>query len=83
MVSFLVNRKRNENLILLLIRITIHISLVIKHKKTNSVTSPKMKSPSTLEELSTIDNSMLTRKKQQPSKTRTPIATKTPTYKAK
>ena len=40
-----------------------------------------MKSPSTLEELSTIDNSMLTRKKQQPSKIRTPITTKTPPYK--
>ena len=37
-----------------------------------------MKSPSTLEELSTIDNSMLTRKKQQPSKIQTPITTKTP-----
>ena len=31
--------------------------------KTNTVTSPKMKSPSTAVELSTIDNSMLTTKK--------------------
>ena len=42
-----------------------------------------MKSPSTPEELSIIDNSMLTRKKQRPSKTPTPVTTKTPTYKAK
>ena len=40
-----------------------------------------MKSPSTPDELSIIDNSMLTRKKQQPSKT--PVTPKTPTYKAK
>ena len=42
-----------------------------------------MKSPSTPDELSIIDNSMLTRKKQQPSKTPTPVTPKTPTYKAK
>ena len=40
-----------------------------------------MKSPSTPDELSIIDNSMLTRKNQQPSKT--PVTPKTPTYKAK
>ena len=42
-----------------------------------------MKSPSTPDELSVIDNSMLTRKKQQPNKTPTPVTPKTPTYKAK
>ena len=46
--------------------------------KINTVTSPKMKSPSTPDEWSIIDNAMLTRTKQQPSKT-----PKTPTYKAK
>ena len=40
--------------------------------KINTVTSPKMKSPSTPDELSIIDNAMLTRTKQQPSKTPTP-----------
>ena len=51
--------------------------------KINTVTSPKMKSPSTPDELSIIDNAMLTRTKQQPSKTPTPATPKTPTYKAK
>ena len=50
--------------------------------KINTVTSPKMKSPSTPDELSIIDNSMLTRKKQQRSKTPTPVTPKTSTYKA-
>ena len=49
----------------------------------NFLTSPKMKSPSTPDELSIIDNSMLTRKKQQPSKIPTPVTTKTSNYKAK
>ena len=42
-----------------------------------------MKSPSTPDELSIIDIPMLTRKKQQPSETSTPVTPKTPTYKAK
>ena len=41
-----------------------------------------MKSPSTPDELSAIGNSVLTRKKQQPSKTPTPITHKIPIYKA-
>ena len=49
----------------------------------NFLTSPKMKSPSTPDELSIIDDSKLTRKKQQPSKIPTPVTTKTSTYKAK
>ena len=51
--------------------------------KINTVTFPKMKSPSTAVELSTIDNSMLTTKQQQPCKTETPVTPKTPIYKAK
>ena len=51
--------------------------------KINTVTSPEMKSPSTPDELSIIDNSMPTRKRKQPSKTSTPVTPKTPTYKAK
>ena len=42
-------------------------SWIINHKsprKINTVTSPQMKSPSFLKELSIIDNSMLSRKKQ-------------------
>ena len=50
--------------------------------KINTVTSPKMKSPSTPDELSIIDNSMLTRKKQQRNKTPTPVTPKSFTYKA-
>ena len=50
--------------------------------KINTVTSPKSKSPSTPNELSVMDNSMLTRKKQQPIKTLTPVTSKTSTYKA-
>ena len=42
-----------------------------------------MKSPSTPNELSIIDSSMLTRKKQQQSKTPSTITPKTSTYKAK
>ena len=49
----------------------------------NTVTSPKMKPPSTPDELSIIDNPMVTRKKQQRSKTSTPVTLKTFTYKAK
>ena len=37
--------------------------------KTNTVTSPKMKSPGPPDELLVIDNSMLTRKKKHPGKT--------------
>ena len=33
MASFSINRKENENLILLLIRITVHGSLVINHQQ--------------------------------------------------
>ena len=51
--------------------------------KINTVTSPKMKSPSTPDELSIIDNSKLTRKYQQRSKSPTPVTRKTSTYKAK
>ena len=51
--------------------------------KINTVTSPKIKSLSTPDELSIIDNSMLTRKKQQRSETPTPVKPKTSTYKAK
>ena len=51
--------------------------------KINTITSPKMKSPSNPDELSIIDNSMLARKKQQRSKTPTPVTPKTSTYKAK
>ena len=51
--------------------------------KINTVASPKWKSTSTPDELSINDNSMLTRKKQQPSKTLTPVTPKIPTYKAK
>ena len=50
--------------------------------KINPVTSPKMKSPSTPDELSAIGSSVLTRKKQQPSKTPTPVTHKIPIYKA-
>ena len=42
-----------------------------------------MKSTSTPDKLSVIDNSMLTRKKQQRSKTPTPVTPKTSTYKTK
>ena len=49
----------------------------------NTVTSPKMKPPSTPDELSIIDNPMVTRKKQQRSKTSTPVTPKTFTYNAK
>ena len=42
-----------------------------------------MKPPSTPDELSIIDNPMVTRKKQQRSKTSTPVTLKTFTYKAK
>ena len=48
-----------------------NISWIINNKspaKINTVISPKIKPPSTPYELSIIDNSMLTRKKQQPSK---------------
>ena len=48
----------------------------------NTVASPKMLSPITPDELSIIDNSMLTRKKQ-PNATPIPVTPKTPTYKAK
>ena len=51
--------------------------------KTNTTTSPKVKSLSTPDELSITDNSMLTRKKQQPSETPTTVTPKTSTYKAK
>ena len=61
-------------------------SLIISDKsptQINAVTSPTIKSPSTPVELSIIDNCRLTRKKQQPSKTPTPVTTKTLAYKAK
>ena len=51
--------------------------------KVNTVTSPKMKSPSTSDELSVIDNSILTRKKQQPSTTPISVTPKNPAYKVK
>ena len=41
-----------------------------------------MKSPSTPDEWSITDSSLLTRKNEQPGKTPTPATTKTPTYKA-
>ena len=56
-------------------------SWIIRNKsptKINTETSPKMKSPSTPDELSIIDNSMLTRKKQQASKPPTSITPKSP-----
>ena len=69
---FVTNRKSN--------------SRIISNKsptKINTVTFPKMKSPSTPDKLSIIDNSMLTRKKLPRSKTATPVTPKTSTYKAK
>ena len=51
--------------------------------KINTTTSPKVKSLSTPDELSITDNSMLTRKKQQPSETPTTVTPKTSTYEAK
>ena len=51
--------------------------------KINTATYPKVKSLSTPDELSITDNSMLTRKKQQPSETPTTVTPKTSTYEAK
>ena len=61
-------------------------SWIISNKsstKVKTVTSAKFTSCSTPDEIPVFDNVMLTSKKQQPSTTPTPVATKTPTYKAK
>ena len=52
-------------------------------KKVKTVTSPKLISPSTPDEISIFDNTMLTSKKQQPSTTSISVTPKTPTSKAK
>ena len=82
MLSFSVSRKENESYF---VTKKNNNSLIISDKspaQINAGTSPKMKSPSTPVEWSIFDNSRLTRKKQ-PSKTPTPVTTKTPAYKAK
>ena len=61
-------------------------SWVISNKsptKVKTVTSPKLTSPSTPDEISIFGKVMLTSKKQQPSTTPIPVTPKTPTYKAK
>ena len=83
MVSFSISRKENKSYF---VTNRNNNSWIISDKsptKINTVTSPKMKSPSTPDELSIIDNSMLTRKKQQRNKTPTPVTPKSFTYKAK
>ena len=47
------------------------------------MTSPKLTSPSTPDEISIFDNAILTSKKQQPSTTPIPLTPKTSTYKDK
>ena len=47
------------------------------------MTSPKLTSPNTPDEMSIFNNAMLTSKKKQPSTTPIPVIPKTPTYKGK
>ena len=82
MVSFSISRKENKSYF---VTNRNNSSWIISDKsptKINTVISTKMKTHSTPDELSIIDNSMLTRKKQQRSKTPTPVTPKTSTYKA-
>ena len=61
-------------------------SYIISNKsptKVKTVTSPKLTSPNTPDEIPVFDNAMLTSKKQQPSTIPIPVTPKTPTYKAK
>ena len=61
-------------------------SWIISNKsptKIKTVTSPKMTSPSTPDEISVFDNTMLTSKKEQASTTPIPVTPKTATYKAR
>ena len=61
-------------------------SWIISNKsptKIKIVTSPKLTSPNTPDEISVFDNTMLTSKKKHPSTTPIPVTHKTPTYKAK
>ena len=61
-------------------------SWLISNKSTaklKTVTSPKLTSPSTPDEISIFDNAMLTSKKQQPNTTPIPVTRKTLTNKSK
>ena len=83
MVSFSISRKENKSYF---VTNRNNNSWIISDKsptKINTTTSPKVKSLSTPDELSITDNSMLTRKKQQPSETPTTVTPKTSTYEAK
>ena len=51
--------------------------------KVKTVTSPKLTSPSTPDEISIFDNTMLTSKKKQTSTTPISVTSKTPAYETK